>query len=413
MIIVQTCQSLTDKIRCMFGGFKNKDTNSKNRHSFPQSLTKNGPASIEEFHDKISSKMICPEKFLQYICTYYKNTIFLRLFHLEYLMEKDIEIVDFFANMNRNIVDKVISYEYQNIRAYFYYLIFRSRIFEHKKTVIFNQIIDMSFFSFDLDKVLAEIIENNRFGSLLTVFLDYTHVPLDNNLSEAIFQNRVNLFENIIEENICYMIVLIVHFYLKKTKITTKEILDVLRSFQTLAEKFISEVKNADLSFDFENNFKKVFKNEVEPMIFLFQRIVMTKKKGVKTNLEDIQLSIKFIIKLQLNRPHLSSMFESLKMLLNEKLINVHENEEVEKTDTLRKRVSSDYKLVRTPLLFQEDEQMFRKMSENKFTLQFEGNKIIEARMSEEETNSIYGRCSRKKFDFDTILQDDPVERKN
>lgn len=218
----------------------------------------------------------------------------MKLFHVEHLLDSG-RFTDIFVNLSRDTIDLVVPYEYQNVRAYFYYLTLKARILERRDTHQFKDLINLKNYNFNFDKIFAEIQENTRFAGRLITFFGYCHASNGINLTEYIFMRRINLFEELFEENLCLLIFLVTHFEEQKGEIRGPVLNQAFLAFGNLYTTYAEEIKVCKPNFDFEDRVKKLSVDFLNPIFSFSQKLINDRKKGKKNPISEF-LAVQFFI---------------------------------------------------------------------------------------------------------------------
>lgn len=213
-----------------------------------------------------------PVQFITIIVTPLGPSVYLRLFHLESFID-DNKLLDSASNLPREDVDKQVPYQFQNVRAYFYYLSLKARIREHQQTFKLEEMTNKSKFNFSFETIMFEIRESSRFMTSLVPFLPYCEASVQFDLTESIFTKRIT----VIHELFCGCYVLfffvLVHSDQYRQDIPVKETVSALKYFNRATSAYSQMIENIHVSFDFENKVKTHSRVFFTPILSLFETI--------------------------------------------------------------------------------------------------------------------------------------------
>lgn len=262
-----------------------------------------------------------PKLFVTKIFTNSGLSIYKRLLLLEHLLDEDY-FNHTFLTLPRDTIDKIVPYELQNVRAYFYYLTLKSRIRSHKTTHSLDTLTDKKLYSYSFEKIMAELLNNVRFGGLLLVFLSYCRVNTSTELSILIFQKRIDLFEDLYEESVCLLLFVLVNLEDNITDFSCREILENIKAIKSLSEKYTFEIKTEKPGIQFQDNTKKITKEFLNPLICYLQTVLFAKNKASSLQLAELN-EIDSFVESQKNKSkqNKSAFFEDLSSSLKRKIV--------------------------------------------------------------------------------------------
>ena len=262
-----------------------------------------------------------PELFVAKIFTNSGLSIYKRLLLVEHLLDEDF-FNHTFLTLPRDTIDKIVPYELQNVRAYFYYLTLKSRIRSHKTTHSLDTLTDKKLYSYSFEKIMAELLNNVRFGGLLLVFFSYCRVNASTELSILIFQKRIDLFEDLYEESVCLLLFVLVNLEDNITDFSCREILENIKAIKSLSDKYTFEIKTEKPGIQFQDNTKKITKEFLNPLICYFQTLLFVKNKTTSLQLAELN-EIGFFVESQKNKfkQNKSAFFEDLSLSLKRKIV--------------------------------------------------------------------------------------------
>ena len=360
--------------------------------------------NLNEFYKILMAQQDYPSIFIRKIISS-KITVYMKLFHVEHFLDHSC-FIDLFVNLNRDIIDSVVPYEYQNVRVYFYYLVLKARIKEHKQTHKFTALVDQKSHCFVFEKVLSEVLENTRFAGRLMTFFGFCHASNGVNMTEYIFMKRVQLFEDLFEENLCLLTFLLVHFEQLKGEVRIPVLNESLVSFRNLYAKYAEEIKAAKPNFDFEDRVKKLALDFLTPLFSFAQTVIFNNKKAEKKSNFEFQAIQLFIEKLKKIKPQRTVFLDQLSRDMALKIANTSVASKLDEAISTYAQ-STDLSLQkRTSKKWKEDDELHKR--------QFTKIKaFFELRKKEEPDFLAPNRAEEKEerdsflteeYDFETIL---------
>lgn len=358
-----------------------------------------------------------PAQFIRAIYRGSKSGIFIRLYHLEACVDSE-SFLDTLVSVTRDQIDSVVPYEYQNVRAYFYYLIHKARILEHKATHPFPELTDPNHYAFNLDKIVAEVKENTRLATRLTVFFSYYHAGDNLELGHSILRKRLALFECLFEQNICLIMFLMSHTDRMEGREPGRELLGLMSGFKTLAEKYSTEFKDLKLGLNFEDRVKTLTAEMVHPLIILAQKIIFLKQHSVEKVISDLRSLQKSIAKFRQLREQHTPFLDTLNALIEQRIqlrcrpppAAIHKA--IHKAGEVRR--PSRLSLLRTVPNFLEDQLPTLKLMKEKGLKAMSARKITMLHHLERDQTdapSVERDREHTDFDFDTIFKSEERPR--
>jgi len=321
--------------------------------SISESSQNNSQLTKSDLHSCLFHLQEKPKLFINTIFANAGLNIYQRLFLLEHLLDEDY-FVDTFVNLGRDTVDLIVPYELQNVRAYFYYLSLKSRIREHKATHCLPLLTNRKLYSYSFEKIMAELRNNVRFGGLLLVFLSYCRVNISTELSVLVFQKRIDLFEGLYEESVCLLLFTLVHFEDNKLDFSSKEILAIMKSIKTLADKYSIEIQEAKPGIEFQDNTKKITRDFLNPIISLLQKVFFVTKKTQTILLAELNEIDAFVGTQKEFRKNKESFFEELSLSLKRKIVRVFCEIQKERNQIIKDKRGVNRQALK-PLFWDED----------------------------------------------------------
>jgi len=321
----------------------------------PIRLSINHPNTFESLCKVLQKLAEHPRMFIRTVYSGSKATVFVRLFHLEACIDSGL-FTDTLVSINRDEIDAIVPYEYQNVRAYFYYLILKARIQEHKATHVLGQLIDASHYCFNFEKIVAEVRENCRVAGRLLVFFSYFHAGDNLELGHSILRQRMTLFEHLFEENICLIIFLLTHFDQMEGKEPGKELMGLLSGFKSLAERYSTEFRNLKLGLAFDDRVKALTGELVNPLILLAQKIVFLKQESPQQLAQDLTNLQRSINRYQKMRAKHQNAVDVLQGMIEKRMAVELRRAETMGAVPKGKREKRSLKMKRASTNFEEDD---------------------------------------------------------
>lgn len=198
------------------------------------------------------------------------NSVYLRLFYLETFVDQN-KFLDTLIALTREDVDNAVPYEFQNVRAYFYYLILKARIREHQNSFRITEITDGSRFSFNFETIIFEIRECARFMASLVIFYPFCEASVHFNLTESIFVKRTLVYHELFCNCLILFFFILIYGVEYTHEILLNEIVSALKYFNKAIESYNSSIDRIKVAFGHENKIKSYSRNIFWPLLTVFQ----------------------------------------------------------------------------------------------------------------------------------------------
>jgi hypothetical protein len=238
-----------------------------------------------------------PHHFLHVILHYDRQNVASNLYQLECFIENN-NFVGIMSSFKRELIDQSVSYEKQNIRAYFYYLIIKARIKEKESTINVNQLTDRERYDFSYEKIFAKIKDNMYEFINVISFIEYSATSPYYELNRLIFLRRAKLVDDLFIECFALFVFLLAFADAITDAFDLCELNKRLVTFNEVCNKYIAKVEAQPFTTDFENKVKIYTKLYFGKLFDDMENIVASVKSGLDNYKVDSFLSLRKLLKL-------------------------------------------------------------------------------------------------------------------
>jgi hypothetical protein len=224
-------------------------------------------------------------EFLSLILQPLDNSVYGRLFNVETFIDEGL-FLDAMANVSREDVDLQVSYEFQNVRAYLYYLTLKARMRSYQASFRLAELVDRSSYSFNPETIIYHIRESSRLMTQLAGFLPYCQASINFDLTQSIFLLRMGAFYELEVE--CFQLLLFMLAYndIFRAESRSKDMISALKYFSRSLENCSQLTQDLKFGFEFENKPKLLGRQMLPAVTSLFERIFFFKKTDAREMVE-------------------------------------------------------------------------------------------------------------------------------
>lgn len=275
------CPNVFQRLRNAFSALKRKGTGAG------LAVRRMATLGLKDFEDALAESQVNEKSFLSTLIQPINDSVYIRLYQLEAIVDKG-KFVEILSSLSREEIDLQVPYEYQNVRAYLYYLSVKARVRDYQTTFKFSDLVNQNLYSYNPETIIFHIRESARYMCTLTFFLPYCQASVDFDLTQSIFIKRINILNELQAEIFRLLFFILVHNdqFLEAT--STQELVSVLKYFDKANASYQEKMEEAKVSFDFDTRGKIIAKTLIPAIVALFEITFLPKNASYELMLKGL-----------------------------------------------------------------------------------------------------------------------------